>query len=113
MDSPNPCPMCGTMIGTDANRCLYCGESFATTVPKRALLAHVNMAGVLPGWIVGAAAYLIYVILGSAISPGFEVAHLEPVVGVLLSLTAGGLIGSAIAAGWRAFHKTNSESDPP
>jgi hypothetical protein len=55
----------------------------------------------------GTVTYLLYVITALACSPGFEIAPLEPVVGVLLSLAFGALIGSVIAAGVRASSRTN------
>jgi hypothetical protein len=110
--------MCGAMIGTDAHRCLSCGESFAPPAPKRFLpLIHVNMAGMLPGAIAAAVAYLIYYLFcifsGYVRSPNFEVAALEPVVGVLLSIPSGAVLGSVIAAGIRVASRKHSDRYAP
>src|SRR5262245_42867460 len=118
MDPSKPCPMCGATIRTDAHRCLSCGESFAPPAPKRFLpLIHVHTAGVLPGAIAAAAAYLIYYLFcifsGYVSSPNFEVAALEPVVGVLLSIPSGAVLGSAIAAGIRVASRIHSDRYVP
>jgi len=115
MDPSKPCPMCGATIGLDALRCLDCGESFAPTGPKPVLAqVDVNMAGVLPGAITAAAVYLIYYLVctvsGYLSSPNFEVAALEPVVGVLLSIPPGALLGSLLAAGIRVASGKRSEA---
>jgi hypothetical protein len=106
MDQIKPCPMCGATIGADALLCASCGESFAPIAPKRILpLIQVNTAGMLPGAIAATATYLIYylihIVLGFLNSPNFEIAALEPVVGVLLSIPSGALLGSVFAAAIR------------
>jgi len=114
MDNPNPCPMCGAIIGAEAKRCLCCGESFAQAAPKPSLLkTQVNMVGILPGGIAGVLAYLAYVILGQINLPGFNVSPSESLAGGLLWLISGSLIGSAIAAGARALRLTHSNPDAP
>jgi hypothetical protein len=74
--------------------------------PRQILpLIQVNTAGMLTGAIAATATYLIYyliqIVLGFVNSPNFEVAALEPVVGVLLSIPSGALLGSVIAAAIR------------
>jgi hypothetical protein len=75
------------------------------------------MAGVLPGAIAAAAIYLIYylicIVSGYLSSPNFEFAALEPVVGVLLSISSGALLGSVIAAGIRLAGRKPADRQAP
>jgi hypothetical protein len=65
MDSQRPCPMCGAVIGTDAKKCLCCGESIAQALPKTHVMRVVAVASTILITVFFAA---IGALLGSAIN---------------------------------------------
>ena len=105
--------MCGVAIGTDAKRCLSCGESFALCTPKQTLLQfRIVSPGLLPsaivGMIAGASIGLIVFACEWIIDPKNDFSLGRFVIGLLICL----LIGTVIGVSFSSVPQRTSSSDP-